>query len=251
VTATTSYDRHAAFYVDFVDRGLASEHGATRLLLATLVDCAGEQLAGARACDLCCGEGYLGRHLIARGAREVVGIDLSSELIEVARRRSSAPALSYRVDDAQELRSVSDGEFDLVMSQLAMMDVADHRKLFAAVRRVLVPGGRFVFSLLHPCFTGRPYHVRDAPEYVLDESGSPIAFAVRRYATEGFWESGGDGVRGRVGSHHRTLSTYVNDLVASGFALERLEEPLAGADAARSGLFAEIPTVLVIAARAA
>jgi hypothetical protein len=53
-----------------------------------------------------------------------------------------------------------------------------------------------------------------------------------------------------MGSYHRTLSTYVNDLISSGFTLERLVEPLAGGDAVKTGLFAEVPTVLVIAARA-
>lgn len=246
----TVYDEHAAFYVDFVDRGLASENGATRLLLSTLVDCLGDRLSGARVCDLCCGEGYVGRSIVTRGAKEVVGIDVSSALIEVAKRRAKAPGLTYRVDDAQTLSSVAEGAFDIVVSHMAMMDVPDHRAVFAAVRRVVVPGGVFVFSVLHPCFEGRPFHVRDAPPYVLDENGEPNAYAVSRYAKEGFWESGGDGVRGRVGSHHRTLSTYANDLISSGFTLERIEEPLAGGDAAKTGLFAEVPTVLVIAARA-
>jgi ubiquinone/menaquinone biosynthesis C-methylase UbiE len=248
--AATVYDEHAAFYVDFVDRGLASENGATRMLLSTLAECLDERLSGARVCDLCCGEGYVGRYLLARGSREVVGIDSSSALIEVARRRAKAPELTYRIDDAHGLDTVADGEFDVVVSQMAMMDVADHQAMFTAVRRILVPGGAFVFSMLHPCFEGRPFHVRDAPPYVLDESGHPIAYAVRRYATEGFWDSGGDGVRGRMGSYHRTLSTYVNDLISSGFTLERLVEPLAGGDAVKTGLFAEVPTVLVIAARA-
>jgi len=146
---------------------------------------------------------------------------------------------------------VSAGEFDVVVSHMAMMDVVDHRKLFAAVRRVLVPGGPFVLSLLHPCFEGRPFHVRDAPPFVLGEDGKPVAYAVRRYATEGLFRTGGDGVRGRMGSYHRTLSTYINDLLASGFVLERLEEPLAGDDAKQVGLFAEVPTALVISARAA
>jgi SAM-dependent methyltransferase len=247
---TTVYDQHADYYVEFVDRGLASENGYVGLLLSTMAECLGERLAGARVCDLCCGEGYVGRHLLARGAREVVGVDLSSALIDEARRRAPASGISYRVDDAQELWSVSDGAFDVVVSQLAMMDVADHRRMFGAVRRILAPSGPFVFSLLHPCFEGRPFHVRDAPPFVMDEDGTPIAYSVRRYATEGFWDSGGDGVRGRMGAYHRKLSTYINDLLASGFALERLEEPLAGGDASRAGLFAEIPTALVIAARA-
>lgn len=247
---TTVYDEHAEFYVAFIDRGLASPTGYTNLLLSTLARCLGDRLQNARVCDLCCGEGYLSRYLLTGGAREVVGIDSSSALIEVAKRRAGAAGPSYRVDDAQALTSVSDGEFDVVVSQMAMMDITDHRALYAAVRRVLVRGGPFIFSMLHPCFEGRPFHVRDAPPFVLDENCHPIAYAVRRYASEGFWESGGDGVRGRMGSYHRTLSTYINDLLASGFALERLEEPLAGGDAAKTGLFAEVPTVLIVISRA-
>lgn len=247
----TVYDEHAEFYVDFIDRGLASEDGYVRLLLSVLASCVGERVVGARVCDLCCGEGYLGRFLMKQGATSVVGVDVSSELVEEARRRADDPGLSYRVGDAQDLESVSDGSFDVVMSQLALMDVPDHRRLFAAVRRVLVKDGPFVFSVLHPCFEGRPFHVRDAPPFVLGEDGEPVAYAVRRYASEGPFHTGGDGVRGRMGSYHRRLSTYINDLLASGFVLERLEEPLAGGDAARAGLFGEVPTALVVAARAA
>lgn len=247
---STAYDVHSQFYLDFVDKGLATKNGYVQLLVATLVSCLGNRLANARVCDLCCGEGYLGRFLLQHGVREVVGVDRSSTLIEEARRRGNSPLLSYRVDDAQQLASVRDDAFDVVVSQMSMMDVADHPKLFAAVRRVLADGGPFVFSLLHPCFEGRPFHVRDAPPHVLDENGEPVAFAVRRYATEGFFDSGGVGVRGRMGSYHRKISTYVNDLLASGFVLERLEEPLAGADPTRSRLFEEVPTALVVAARA-
>ncbi len=249
MTATV-YDTHVEFYVDFVDRGLASSDGrrgccSRRWSTAWAIDF--QALASA----ICAaGRATSAATSLALGAREVVGIDLSSALIGVARGRAQAAELSYRVDDAQVLRSVADGAFDVVVSQMAMMDVADHRKLFATVRRVLVGGGPFVFSLLHPCFEGRPFHVRDAPPYVSDEHGQPVAYAVRRYASEGYWDSGGDGVRGRMGSYHRTLSTYINDLLAAGFALERLEEPLAGGDAAQVGLFAEVPTVLVVAARA-
>jgi SAM-dependent methyltransferase len=247
----TVYDENVGFYLNFIDQGLASQNGHISLLLSVMLDCLGDRLVGARVCDLCCGEGYLGRHLLRHNAREIVGIDLSAALIDEARRRADNPALSYRVDDAQQLTSISDGEFDVVVSQLAMMDVPDHRKLFAAVRRVLVPGAPFVFSVLHPCFKARPFHVRDAPEYVLSERGEPIAVAIRRYASEGHFNSGGDGVRGRMGSYHRMLSTYVNDLISNGFVLERLEEPLPGRDATAVGLFAEVPTDLIVAARVA
>src|SRR5579863_3939270 len=113
--AGTVYDRHAAFYLDFVDRGQAARGGADPVL-AALIDCLGDRLRDARVLDLCCGEGYAGRCLIRLGAREVVGIDLSSELIAEAERRADAPALSYRVDDARKLASVGIGAFDVVVS---------------------------------------------------------------------------------------------------------------------------------------
>jgi ubiquinone/menaquinone biosynthesis C-methylase UbiE len=247
--AATVYDRHAAFYIDFVDRGLEVLGDVDPI--AALAGCLGQRIKGARVLDLCCGEGYAGRRMLKLGAAEVVGIDLSSALIAEARRRADAPELSYRIDDAQALASVTDGEFDVVVSQLAIMDVADQRRLFVAVRRVLKAGGAFVFSMLHPCFEGRPFHVRTAPPYLLDEEGVPTAYLVQRYATEGWWDSGGDGVRGRMGAYHRMLSTYVNGLIAAGFVIERLEEPLAGDAYSGRGLFGEVPTVLVIAARAA
>lgn len=242
----TVYDRNVSFYLDFVDRGLAG--GNYEKDLSRFAACLGDRLAGARVCDLCCGEGYLGRWLVACGAREVVGIDSSAALIQAARARANSDKLSYVVDDAATLTSISNGWFDVVISQLAMMDVADHRGLFAAVNRVLAPGGPFVFSMLHPCFMP-PCHATEAPPFITDEEGRPIAVAVRRYATEGRWNSGGDGVRGRMGQYHRTISTYVNDLLAAGFAIERLEEPLAGDGGSGVGLAGEVPTVLLIAAR--
>ncbi|WP_437801151.1 hypothetical protein [Sorangium sp. So ce693] len=75
-----------------------------------------------------------------------------------------------------------------------------------------------------------------------------MGVVIRRYASEGHFNSGGDGVRGHMGSYHRMLSTYVNDLIRAGFVLERLEEPLDGP--ANGALFSEVPMVLVVAARA-
>jgi ubiquinone/menaquinone biosynthesis C-methylase UbiE len=246
----TVYDRHAQFFLDFTDRSLAGSGGVV-LVLSKLIERLGERLQGARVCDLCCGEGYVGRRLIERGAREVVGVDLSSTLIEAARQRARSPRLSYVVDDAQTLGSFPDGAFDVVVCQMAMHDVADDRALFASVRRVIAPGAPFVFSMLHPCFEA-PFHMPDAPPYLLDDDGQPLGRVVRRYASEGSWHSGGDGMRGRMGAHHRKVSTYVNDLIAGGFAPERLDELLADqSNESTAGFSAEIPVYLVVAAHAA
>jgi ubiquinone/menaquinone biosynthesis C-methylase UbiE len=240
----TVYDKHVQFYLDFVDRNLADENGLWHVLLARFKEILGDRLKGARVCDIACGEGYLSRFLGQLGPQEVIGIDLSAALIEEAIRRRTGPNLSYRVDDAQHLQTFADASVDIAVSQLAIMDIPDHRALFRSVHRVLRTRGVFVFSLLHPCFE-TPFHAPEESQLLLDATGEPSAFIVRRYASEGFWQSGGTGVRGHMGAYHRTLSTLLNDLLVAGFLLEKLEEPVVDG----GGLFSQVPQALLVAAR--
>ena len=241
----TIYDEHVQFYVDFVDRGLADPADLRHSLLARFKEIVGAHLPGALVCDVACGEGYLGRFLGRLGPREVIGVDISAQLIDEARRRCDGDNLTYRVDDAQRLATIADGSMDLVVSQLAIMDIADHRAMFRAVRRILKDEGLFVFSLLHPCFEG-PFRAPDESQFLLDASATAVAVVVRRYATEGHWQSGGTGVRGHMGAYHRMLSTLVNDLIAAGFSLQRMDEPVGDGH----GLGGQVPRSLLLTARA-
>src|SRR5262245_7383234 len=109
----TIYDKHVQFYIDFVDRNLADDNGLWHMLLSRFKEMLGDHLKGARICDIACGEGYLSRFLAQLGPREVIGIDLSAELIKVAQQRSNGTNISYRVDDAQRLRTFSDASVDI------------------------------------------------------------------------------------------------------------------------------------------
>jgi ubiquinone/menaquinone biosynthesis C-methylase UbiE len=237
------YDEHTRMYIDFVDRVLAAEPSLFGRMLTLFEQLIGSRLKDAHVLDIACGEGYLSRFLTERGALAVTGIDISSGLIDVARDRSDGPNISFRVDDAQELATFGDGSVDIAVSQMAMMDIADHVRMFEAVHRVLQASGAFVFSLLHPCFEG-PYHPPDENPLLVDENQTPVARVVRRYASEGYWRADGAGVRGHVGSYHRTLSTYLNDLVRTGFRLEAMAEPVFEGQ----GLFSEVPRVLIVSA---
>jgi hypothetical protein len=73
--------------------------------------------------------------------------------------------------------------------------------------------------MVHPCFPGGDVGLSSWPPE-------------RSYFDEGRWTSAAhdpDGVRSRVGSSHRTLSTYLNTLIAAGFAIDRVIEPPASA----------------------
>src|SRR5919198_635296 len=111
----TIYDQHVQFYIDFVDKSLADENGLWHILMSRFKEILGDRLKGALVCDIACGEGYLSRFLGQFEPQEVVGIDISAELIDVATRRKNGPNLSYRVDDAQYLHTFPDASVDITV----------------------------------------------------------------------------------------------------------------------------------------
>src|SRR5215475_5511618 len=82
-----------------------------RLLPASLV--------GMRVLDLGCGLGYFAREARARGAREVVGVDLSERMLAEARRRTDDDSIVF-VRDSLEGFAADLESFELVVSTLAL-----------------------------------------------------------------------------------------------------------------------------------
>lgn len=195
-----------------------------------------------RVCDLACGQGVVSRALARRGA-SVVGVDLSEKLLDIARRyeREEPLGVSYLLDDAQKLGGLESAVFDGVVCNMALMDIPDLTACLGSVARILRPAGWFVFSITHPCFLPP-----NSPRWIHDEDGN-ISLKVSGYFAEGFWRSSNpDGIRGKVGSHHRTLSTYINALAHAGLSIEHLDEPRATGDLAeRIPGYLEIPPFLV------
>jgi ubiquinone/menaquinone biosynthesis C-methylase UbiE len=185
-----------------------------------------------RVLDVACGQGVLTRELAASGL-VVTGTDISAELLRIARadEAESPLGITYVEDDACELANFSDGDFDGATSNLAVNDMDDLPAFMSSVARVLKPGGWFVFAGMHPCFW--------APN--VRRSGSvPMGGSSATYFDEGRWyrQDQPTGPVGKLGHQHRTLSTLLNTVVASGLAIDRLEEPRAEAS--------EAPIVLAV-----
>ena len=83
--------------------------------------------------------------------RDVLGLDLSENMLERARAQTNDGAATYATADLEEI-SLPDESFDVVYSSLAFHYVDDAARLYAAIRRALVPGGHLVFSTEHPIF---------------------------------------------------------------------------------------------------
>ena len=103
--------------------------------------------------DLACGEGYNTRMLARKGAN-VTSADFSEKLIELARQEETRETLGicYHVLDATDLKEFSNTHFDLITCFMSLQDIENYRKAICEVTRVLKNRGRFVFSILHPCF---------------------------------------------------------------------------------------------------
>lgn len=107
-------------------------------------------LRGARALDVGCGGGILSESL-ARAGAEVTAIDLSPNVIEVARLHllESALTVDYRLVDVEALAAESPGRFDLVSCMEMLEHVPDPRSVVDACARLLRPGGRLFVSTLN------------------------------------------------------------------------------------------------------
>src|SRR5271165_5431829 len=112
------------------------------------------ELAGAaeldpstRVLDLGCGIGGPARYLAATFGCKVTGVDLSPSFIDAATyltsRCGQSDRVTFQVGDALHL-AFEGAAFDTVFLQHVAMNIKDRAALYAEVRRMLAPGGRFV-----------------------------------------------------------------------------------------------------------
>lgn len=138
---TTDYNKIADQY-----KKAKEQPWRTRIELFSLMNLIGD-LKGKKVVDIACGEGWLTRELRRAGASEVVGVDISEEMITLARREETrAPlGIEYRVEDARVTEPPQD--FDLAVSNWLLVYAHNREELAVMCRglaRRLRTGGRFV-----------------------------------------------------------------------------------------------------------
>jgi 2-polyprenyl-3-methyl-5-hydroxy-6-metoxy-1,4-benzoquinol methylase len=206
--STARYDAIAEFYeTEFTDR-------YDDTVSACFLDLLGP-VAGLQVLDAACGHGRLTRELARRGA-QVLGADLSDVLLSRARSTEAQEqqGITYLHADLTTPGHLPAGKFDVVTCHFGLSDIDDLDGTLNTLAGALRPGGRFVFSILHPCFSGGGEVGGSWPH-----DGT--------YRDEGWWRPAdvASTLRRQVGTNHRTLSTYLSSLLAHGFQLSALEEP--------------------------
>ena len=217
---------------------------------------------GERILDVACGNGLTSRRLAAMGA-QVVALDFAEEMIAYAIERTAQPGaaeyagrIQYRVLDATDeaaLLALGEGQFDAALSNMALFDMAEIGPLVRALPRLLRPGGRFVFSVLHPCFNSP--HMALVGEVEDREGDIVTVYSVKvfHYMTPTVTHAAA--IRGQPKPQlvfHRPLQVLFGACFEAGLVLDGLEERafLPGHPSGREplswgGKFSEIPPVLV------
>jgi SAM-dependent methyltransferase len=105
------------------------------------------ELAASRILEIAAGTGVVTRALATRlpASTAIVATDLNPGMLETAARIGTTRRVQWRQADAMQL-PFADGEFDAVVCQFGVMFFPDKGKAFAETRRVLRPGGAFVFN---------------------------------------------------------------------------------------------------------
>lgn len=100
--------------------------------------------------DVACGTGDLSQAFARAGAKSVVGLDFTFEMLEIARHKAGGlppngrpGVLTYLQGDAQKL-PFPDQAFDVVSIAFGIRNVLEPSRAVAEFRRVLRPGGRLV-----------------------------------------------------------------------------------------------------------
>tara|TARA_B100000809_G_scaffold266506_1_gene329565 strand:- start:1851 stop:2606 length:756 start_codon:yes stop_codon:yes gene_type:complete len=173
-------------------------------------------IEGQHVLDLGCGEGYIARQLKKRGAARVEGIDISREMIAGATATEKAEPLGihFQVGDASQPTGFDDETFDLVVA-VFLFNYVDREQMTSIMKeafRVLRSGGRFIFSVPHPCF---PFLHEEQPPFYFQRDGAGY-FSGRDRLFEGrIWRR--DGTNVPVRCVHKTLDDYFHSLAAAGF----------------------------------
>jgi SAM-dependent methyltransferase len=212
------------------------------------------RVRGLRVLDLGCGNGYLTRRWARAGAASSVGVDASAATLAFALRREKAcpSGAVFLRRNASHLTGLPDGSVDLVVANMALMDLRDAAGAVREVGRILSEDGRFVFSICHPCFDLDDRSMWVTERHLFEDT---VWRKVRAYRDERVsqarWKLS-ESEMGTTPTYHRTLSTYQRYLRDAGLATLRIEEPLpqrAAVEQSPQGKFMlEVPLHLVIEA---
>ena len=170
--------------------------------------------------DIGCGQGFFANEFNKAGAI-VTGIDISTELIEKA-KKSSPKLINYFVSDAGNLLNLKNESFDKVSFILSIQNIENIERTFFEAGRILKIGGKLFVVLNHPSF-----RIPQKSDWGFDEKKKTQYRRVDEYMSLSTIEINmHPGIKDseKTISFHRPLQTYSEALKKSGFCILNIEE---------------------------
>lgn len=182
-----------------------------------------------RVLDAGSGTGYLSR-LLAKAGAQVVAVENARRFHEIALEydRRDALDLEFHHGSISSMPWLDDASFDAVVANYVLMDVRKVEAAIAEIARVLKPGGRFVYSIVHNTIDfqwNRP--AADSPRKDDRLGWRDAGYFVRRagYVQWGAFRP--------FLTFHRPLRDYIAACRVAGLELRDLDEPHLTAEGAR------------------
>ncbi|MEG1002181.1 class I SAM-dependent methyltransferase [Clostridium sp.] len=94
-----------------------------------------------RILDVCCGTGILESYLLKYNPKYILGVDISSKMIEIAKEKFDKENIEYLCEDIYEINS---GEFELIIIFNAFPHLVYQRKILKNLSGLLANNGRLV-----------------------------------------------------------------------------------------------------------
>jgi ubiquinone/menaquinone biosynthesis C-methylase UbiE len=140
LSVRAAYDRWAETYDE--------SKNATRDLDAAVLRAQPFRLQGATVVEVGCGTGKNTEWLTQ--AAEVVALDLSEKMIDIARQRVTSDRVTFVRHDVSQPWPIAERFADLITCNLVLEHIQDVATVFKHARRALKGGGTFFVSEFHP-----------------------------------------------------------------------------------------------------
>ncbi|GCE49992.1 methyltransferase family protein [Thermosporothrix hazakensis] len=220
------WDQNASFW----DASMSDEgNDFQRLLVYPASERLLQLQPGETVLELACGNGVFARRMAQSGAH-VVATDFSATMIERARARiAPTDQIEFRQVDAtreEELLALGVRRFDAAVCNMGIMDMTEIEPLMRGIRQVVKPGGRFVFTLSHPCFNHSGISLVAEETTVNGEIKTTHAVKVMTYLSTS--PQKGVAMQGQPVAQYyfdRPLHFLFNACFSAGLMLDGLEEP--------------------------
>jgi ubiquinone/menaquinone biosynthesis C-methylase UbiE len=97
------------------------------------------------ACDIGTGTGVVA-HALSKYCRDVVGIDISTDMLNIAKQHCDGDNIVYKKMNAENMSKFKENTFDVVTARMVFHHIDNWSKAIKECHRILKPNGKIIIS---------------------------------------------------------------------------------------------------------